>query len=141
MEDGVTLHFATIGNEVLISPSRSAVARSIAAKKSGRSILDDKELAGHARELASGSTKAFFGHIGRCVEIGKRFMPPHELAEAGPFLEALSNTTVSIVVDHGESALNVSADVRGVPKIGGLLSAMLDAELGHGRHSAHAMRH
>lgn len=140
MEDGVTLHFATMGNEVLISPSRSAVARSIAAKKSGRSILDDKELAGHARALASGSTKAFFGHIGRCAEIAKRFMPPGELEEAAPLIEALSKTTVSIVVDYGESALNISAGVRGVPKIGGLLSAMLDAELGHGHRSAHAMR-
>ena len=140
MEHGVTLHFASMGNEVLISPSRSAVVRSIAAKKSGRSILDDKELAGHARALASGSTKAFFGHIGRCAEIAKRFMPPRDLEKAAPLIEALSKTTVSIVVDYGESALNISAGVRGVPKIGGLLSAMLDAELGNGRHSAHAMR-
>ncbi|MCH7704319.1 MAG: hypothetical protein IIB61_04335 [Planctomycetes bacterium] len=140
MEHGVTLHFASMGNEILISPSRSAVARSIAAKKSGRSILDDKELAGHARALASGSTKAFFGHIGRCAEIAKRFMPPRDLEKAAPLIEALSKTTVSIVVDYGESALNISAGVRGVPKIGGLLSAMLDAELGHGHRSAHAIR-
>ncbi|MFQ5414747.1 MAG: hypothetical protein ACE5E6_09850 [Phycisphaerae bacterium] len=128
MPEGVTVHFATIGRDVLVSPSLSAMGRSIAAKRHGRSILQDDAMAGVLPKLGADSTKAIVVHVGRAAAVARPFMGRRERAEAEPFMAALSDTVVSLVVDHSEQRFRLSASVAGVPDIGDLVSALMTAE-------------
>lgn len=134
--EGITVYFAAIGNDVLISPSRSAIARSIAAKRRGRSILDDKGFGKAIERIGPNSTIAAFVHPARCLEIAKQHMSARELAEIEPFVGRLTDTVASFVVDHSSQSFRLSAMVTGLPEIGDLVSQLIAAEMGHGPRQA-----
>jgi hypothetical protein len=58
----------------------------------------------------------------------KPFMRERELREAGPILDALSETVASLTVRHTGESLRVGLSVKGIPKIGGILSEMVTWE-------------
>jgi hypothetical protein len=124
LPQGITVYVTTVGHELLVSPSRVAIERSIAARDSGRSVLDDAAFAPSLREIGPHTSKALFVHPGRCLAVAKRFIPPHELAKAALIEPLLRETVVAAVVNQSDRRLQLSARVTGVPKIGGLISQM-----------------
>lgn len=123
--DGITIYFATLDNTVLISPSQSAMARSLAARRNAKSILDDPTFAASLSRLGPDSTIAMFAHAGRCVEIAKQYAPPRDLAEMEPWLGVLDETVASVVVTHSGEVFRFSAMVSGMPDIGDLVTQLI----------------
>ena len=131
--EGITIYFATLDNAVLISPSQSAMARSLAARGSAESILEDPTFAASLSRLGPDSTIAVFAHAGRCVEIAKQFAPPRDLAEMEPWLGVLDETVASVVVTHSGEVFRFSTMVNGMPDIGELVSKLIIAERQRGQ--------
>jgi hypothetical protein len=126
--EGVTVYFTTLDDTVLISPSKSAMARSIAARQSGKSILDDPTFAGSLKQLTPDSTIAAFVHPGRCAKIAKQFAPPAEIAEIEPWLDVLDETVASFVVTHSCQVFRLSAMVTGIPDISDMVTQLIRRE-------------
>lgn len=131
--EGVSVHFATLGNQILVASSPSAMARSIAAKRSGNSILKDDAFTNGLDGVDAHTTKALFLHAGRCFEIGKPFMSSHDLAEAAPFIAALSDTVLSVALTHSSQTLRISGRVSGIPQVGELVAEKIAMERSRGR--------
>jgi len=60
--------------------------------------------------------------------VARGLMPPSELAEVAPFLDALSHTTASLVVDQSDTLMRWSLQAHGIPRVGELVTAMLVQE-------------
>lgn len=131
--EGVSVHFGTLGNQILVASSPSAMARSIVAKRSGRSILKDDAFTIGLARIDADTTKALFLHAGRCFEIAKPFMSSHDLTEAAPFIEALSDTVLSVALTHSAQTLRVSGRVSGIPQVGELVAERIAAERSRGQ--------
>ncbi len=134
--ENVSIYFAISGDDVLLSTTRDAMARSIQAQRKGDSILDDAAFATSLSRVGPDTTQAFFVHPGRALQIAKPFMSAEEAAEIGPFLSALSDTVASIVVDHADGAFRFSTEVTGIPRVGELVTQLIERE--KGRHQANA---
>jgi len=124
----VTISFATVGNDVLIASSKSAMARSIRAKRSGKSVVDDPAFAKSLKRLSPASTKAVFLHAGRCAEMAKNFAPPSDVAEMEPFIRLLSETVASLVIDHSAGKFQIGALVSGIPEVGPVVAQLIEQE-------------
>jgi tetratricopeptide (TPR) repeat protein len=126
--DHVSVFFAIADNDVLITSSRSAIARSLQAKRSGRSVLDDPAFAKGLARLGPATTKAFFAHPGRCARIARGFMSPGEVAEIEPVIDMMTDTVVSALVNHSDGEFRLSAMVSGLPDVGELVATKLQEE-------------
>ncbi len=128
MPEGVTIYLATVDHEMLIATSKNAVARSIQAKRTGASVLGDAKFAPVKRRIGKDTTRVIFIHPKRCAEIGKLFMGPDEIAEIEPWVDAMEDTVVSLVINHSDRELRLSAQVSGIPDVGDLVSAKIMEE-------------
>ena len=124
----VSLYFTTAGNDMLITSSKSAMARSLQAKQAGASVLDKSTFARSLTRLGPATTKALFAHPGRCAQIARGFMPPSEVAEIEPVIEVMSDTIVSAVIDHSDGEFRFSAMATGLPDVGELVAVKLQEE-------------
>ncbi|MFQ5589593.1 MAG: hypothetical protein ACE5HE_00380 [Phycisphaerae bacterium] len=130
------VYLATDGNDVLLSTTREAMARSIQARRTGQSVLDDDVFAASLSRFGPDTTRGVFVHPGRVLGIARQFMSRQEFAEMEAFLPALSNTVASVVVDHSDNAFHLSCAVTGLPEVGGVVAQLLKQE--RLRHEAHA---
>ena len=128
LPEGITIYFVTQDNDLLISPSRDVIARSLKARRAGSSIMKDPAFASSIDRIGPDSTIAMFVHAGRCAELAKAFMSPQEVAEMEPFTAVLGETVASLVVDHSGQKLQLSARLTGIPEIGGLISDVIASE-------------
>ena len=128
LPENMTLYFTTLGNDVVIATTKSAMARTIEAKRKGKSVASDGAFATSLARLNDKSTKGVFVHAGRCAQIARMFIPPGELAEAKPFLDALERTVAAIVIEHSDQVFGISASVSGIPDIGDLVGMQLTME-------------
>jgi len=128
LPDHVTLYFATAGQKMLVASSRSAMTRSIRTLHGGKSIRDDEVFAKSMSRIGPDSTKAVFVHPGRCARIAKRFMSERDRKEMEPFLRVLTDTVVSLVIDHSGERFRISAELTGIPEVGDLVTRMIGAE-------------
>ncbi len=134
------IYFAMSGSDVLISPSRYALTRTMQAKRRGRSIVNDKAFASSLERVGPGTTKAFFVHAGRAAAVAKKFIPPSELKEAAPVMALLTDTTASLVVEHSDQQFRISTMVSGIPDVGDLVAAQLTREVARGQRHTHVQR-
>lgn len=128
IKGGPTIHFAAIGNDVLVTSNASTMHRAVAARRDGDSILKDAGFESALARLTDSSVKGVFVHAGRCMEVARGFMSPGEFSEMAPFMEPLSRTTASLVVDHSDTLMRWSLQVQGIPRVGELVTAMLVQE-------------
>ena len=68
MPEGPVIHFATLGHDVVITSSASAMARSIHSKKKGASVLDDPAFAQSHRAFQSAQIDLRLPAAGDAVE-------------------------------------------------------------------------
>ncbi len=130
--DGITVYVGTEGQDVLIAGSRSAMARSITAKRGGRSVLDDASFTEALGGLSAGSTKGVFVHAGRCVRIARPFMSGPDAAEMDRFMDKLSDTVFSLAVEHSDRVFRISARLNGLPEVGDVIAELIEADAQRG---------
>jgi len=128
IEDGLNLHFATVGHSILVATSRYAMARSIETADGGDSIRKDAAFAESLARVGTATTKALFVHPGRCLKLAARFMSESERKEVEPLLPMLDATVASLVVNHTNQRFEVALGVSNLPRIGGVLGQLIAAE-------------
>jgi len=131
LDNGISLNFATANDTalvVLVASTKDAMASAIKTLRGGASIQDDPAFKGSANRISKESTKAVFIHPGRMLRMAKPFMSDRERSEMAPFAELLNDTVISLVVDHSNERLRVSAEVTGLPKVDALLNQLIAAE-------------
>lgn len=126
--EGVSVYFASVGNDMLISPSKKAIARSIATLRGGKSIVDDPAFAGGLKRMGENATFALFAHPGRCIDMARPFMNPNELKEVEPIIELMTDTVASLVMEHSKDTFRFNATVTGLPDIGPFVTRMIEQE-------------
>ncbi|MGD2108886.1 MAG: hypothetical protein PVI86_05785 [Phycisphaerae bacterium] len=140
LPDGINIYFATVDHDVLIASTKSAIARTVEAKRTGKSILDDDAYTAALAQMGPATTKAMFVHAGRASQIARRFVPPSELEEAAPIMALLTDTVASVITEHSGELFQVSTVVTGLPDVGGLVSQLIAKQ--HKKNEAHAhLRH
>ncbi|MFQ5804996.1 MAG: hypothetical protein ACE5I3_00950 [Phycisphaerae bacterium] len=127
--DGISIYLANAGHDVLISPSKAAIARALATLRGGESILNDPAFSKSLARVGSNTTFALFAHPGRCAELAKPFMSAGEVKEMQPVVELLTDTVASVVMEHSNEMFHFSAMVTGLPDVGPFVSRMITAEL------------
>ncbi|TWT45737.1 hypothetical protein RAS1_21660 [Phycisphaerae bacterium RAS1] len=145
MPEGVAIHYASAGNTILITPSKSAITRIATARKSGKSVAGDPAFAAAIKQIRPENTIAAFVHVGRCAQIGRQYMADDELREAEPFMNAMSDTVGSLLVEHSGEALRLTMGMSGLPKLGGIVAKLIqenrhDDDGGDGDGPRHAGR-
>ncbi|MBU0637830.1 MAG: hypothetical protein KKB50_03120 [Planctomycetes bacterium] len=128
MPDGVSVYFTMVENDMLVTPSKSAMKRSLAARRGEQSILEDPSYAHSVARLGPGSTMALVVHAGRCAEIAKQFMPADEIKEMEAFLPSLSDTVASLVIEHSGEMLRLSGTVAGIPDVGDVVAKLINEQ-------------
>lgn len=126
--NGPTIHFAVLGNDVLVTSSRTAMSQSLRAKKQGKSILADSAFRSSLSRVTENTTRAVLVHAGRLAAIAKRSVPANELEEIAPILTALSETSAALVLDHSAGLFRFTAQMTGVPNVGELVARKLTQE-------------
>lgn len=129
LPERLTLYFVDDGNHVIVSPSRMAIARALAAKRSGKSVVQDAAYSKSLSRLGPDSTVVAFAHPARCFAIARSFMPAGDAREVEPFVQLLSETVASLVVTHGASSFRLSASVTGLPKVDGLIAKLIEQQM------------
>jgi len=127
MPEGVKIYLAVSDHDVLITTSESAVERSLHAKDSGKSVLDDPMYASTIARINATTTKAIFAHPGRMMRIAAKFdaEAPAEIQQVAALLD---ETVASFVVDHARDHLRVGLQVSGLPDIGPFVTRQLAME-------------
>lgn len=129
---GFPLYLVTLGDGLVLSPSRPAIERTLATRSRGRSILDDPGFAPGLAQLDESTTWAAMIHAGRVARIAEPWMPP-EAHELGSLPELLEHTFVSAVGRHSGTEMGMSIAVRGLPKVGALIGRKMREEKERGR--------
>lgn len=139
IENKVTVYFASLDDGILVSPSRSAMERSLAARQSGQSVLNDPAFAKGLERFGPGSTKGIFAHAQRCYEMGKPYMSVREREEAAQWVALLTDTAASLIVEHSDDTLGLYVSLTGIPDVSEVVAAQLNNRPGHqGRVTRHA---
>ena len=137
---GFPVYVVGLGNEIVVSPSRSAIERAIVSRERGRSVLDDPAFAEGIGRIDDGTTGAAMIHLGRAALVAGPLLPPEMAAdsEMGAALGVLERTVVSIVSRHSPTEMGVSIALHGLPKVNGLVARALAAEQERGQSYAAA---
>jgi len=134
--DGIAVYLGVDGNDLLLASTPSALARSIRAKRSGGSILDDGPFVAVLKRITADTTKALFVHPGRCAEIAAQFESGGDATDLTKLSTLMADTVVSMVVEHSDNMFHIWAGAGALPDIGGFLSELLEEK----RHSGTAHR-
>ncbi|UCE60566.1 MAG: DUF3352 domain-containing protein [Phycisphaerales bacterium] len=126
--ENVTVHFAVDGDNVLVTSTRAAMAATLRAKRSGRSVLNDAAFSEGLALLGPDTVEAFMAHPGRIFEIAKPFIPPGEAAEVQQVAGMLTDTVVSYIVTHNDNMFRISAAVTNLPQVGEFVAQMIAKE-------------
>ncbi len=139
LPEGITVYVAVSGNDVLVSPSRNAIGRAVAARHGGESVLDDPAFAPSLERFGDSTTLLSASHPLRCVQIARMYMSPQEFSDIEPYIGLLSDTVCTTTVNHSAETFRISSTVTGIPDISGLVTQVVkDVKAGrepfqHGR--------
>lgn len=125
MPEGLTIYLAVTDGELLISPSKSIVARSLETRRSGQSVLSDPAFARSISRVGPDTTLAVFGHVGRLMDIAASISDDRDIEELTEYRPLFNELVGSLVVTHSANALRASIMATGLPKLGELAAAHL----------------
>ena len=126
--EGVTVFFTTLDDNIVVAATRYAMQRALEATGGGESILADEAFAASLARINEHTSKALFVHPGRCFEVAKKFMSPHEVKEAEPVVAMLTDLVASVLTDEAEDLFHVSAAATGLPDVSDFVAQMLQRE-------------
>lgn len=126
--DEIELYLATSDDEVILATSRAAIEATLATRQGGASALDDPAFAPAFERLGPHDTLAAFAHPARLLEVAAPYMSPRELREVRPLMEPMRDMVAAVVVTHSRHALRLRARLSGLPRLGGVLSELIERE-------------
>lgn len=126
LPEKVSLYYATVDKDVIIAPTQSAMTRTLAARRSGKSILDDAGVSRGVSAIGGDTVLALYAHAGRCLEVARQFMSAHELQEIEEVAPLLQQTSAVVTIDHSNELWRLAARVNGIPKIDKLIARELN---------------
>lgn len=124
--DGITIHVAMVDDALIVSPSRSAMSRALAARAAGKSVVDDPVFARHISALDPHTTLVVMAGAARCAEIARTYAPPGAMSEAEPFLQLMRETAATLTLSQSANVMHVGLSVTGLPRVGPLVSRLLN---------------
>lgn len=140
MSDGPTVYLATDEQVLIVALTESAMRGALASKRGGRSIDRDPAFTRAIERIGPDTSKAFLVHAGRVGRMMRPLMSEADANEAAPFIEAMSDTLVSMVMTHSDRTLRLEAQVTGMPDVGGIVTQMVDREQSRQRQSGAIQR-
>lgn len=133
LPEGISIYFAAADDTIVISPSKTAIERSLETLDGGRSVLDDKAFADGLERVNSNSTIAAVVHAGRCLEMARPMMDEGDLRDVAPYADLIADTVVSFVMTHSDNTFRVAGTLSGIPDIGPLVREQIAAMKQHRR--------
>lgn len=136
--EGIPVYLYTGDRELLISPSRDALAHTFAARKSNSSVLDDPLFASSLESLGSDRNMILLASPARCARIAQQFAPKNEVRELEQVAEVFQDTVICIGMGQSATTFDLSARVANVPNVSPLLSQWLQQQRGGGVARGHS---
>ncbi len=131
LPEGISIYLAFAGNDVLLSPSKEAIAAALRCSTEGESVLNDPAYSSSLGRIGRDSTIAVFAHAGRCIELARPMMGERDAEELSLVFGAANDLVGSLVVDHSPNTLRISLMATGLPQVGPILTDLLHRR--HGR--------
>jgi hypothetical protein len=115
--EGVPMHLVPIEQGLLISPSRSALERSLAALRADRSVLGDEVFRKALSRPEGRDTLLVVANPGRCARMAAALAPSSETARLAAFADALQRTVLAVGLEQTDTRLGLRARLSDVPDI------------------------
>jgi hypothetical protein len=125
---GIPLYLATHASTLILSPSEDLVEQAIVGNGRGSSVLNDEAFAVPLGRLGKDTTLALCAHAGRLLETAQPYMGGAEREQLARFAPALERTVLALQQRHSSTQLGMSVALHGLPRIGGLVSEMLEQQ-------------
>lgn len=130
--EGVPVFLYAGADELLISPSRAALARTFQARRSGRSVADDALFRESLSALGEHTSSAILISPARCVAMARGFVPESELAEMEQAAAILQDTVCCLGQEQSDTRFQLSLRIANLPNVAPLLGQLLEAQRGGG---------
>ncbi len=122
LPQGPTIHIARVDGSLLVGLTETAMAASIEAFRSGKSILGDAGVHDATGRITPDTSVMLFAHAGRCARIGAQFCPPSEVPMVQAVGEILNTTMITVAADESPTRFRLSGRITGLPKVKDMVS-------------------
>lgn len=129
--EGVNIYLYAHKGRIVLSPSLRAMEAAVKSAD-GHNVTADPMFADLVASTSKDHTSVMGVSLGRAAEIAKQVLPRRDLAEVGPYLELLKDSTLVATTRHSDTELRVSASLNGLPHVGPLVEKFVRAEMGGG---------
>ncbi len=129
---GLPVYLMMNEGELLLTPSKGLVQRTITARKEGRTALKDELLAGHIRSLGDGTNLALLASPARLAKMGRFYIPSSKREEVQAVAGLLENTVLRLGFRQTGSELGLDLKIANLPNVQPLLAQLRAQELGGG---------
>ena len=128
---GVPIYLAGEDGRVVISTQLSSVEHALRGS-GGKSVLSDPVYAPSLDILDASPTGLIAACPGRVGKMVLPFIEPEEAAEMKPILKLFGETSVTLAAQHSNTRFALSARVRNLPDVSGLVAqAIAEGRRGH----------
>lgn len=117
MPEGVSIYVGQLDHSVVVGLTEQAIAASIEAHRSGKSILTDAGVKAATEQITEDTSILLLAHAGRCVQVGAQFCPPDELPQVQMAGAMLGSTVLTLVADESPTRLRIAGELTGLPKV------------------------
>lgn len=119
--DAPQIRVARADDAIVIAPTDVAIAASLKAYRSGKSVLDDPAVRAATSRMTKDTSVFVMAHAGRCAQVGGQYCPPSELPTVTMVGEALGSTIFTLLADESPTKLRVSGTLTGLPRVENLI--------------------
>jgi len=127
---GVPLYLLMGDGELLISPSKGLMARTIQARMDGKTALKDPLLGDHIRALGNGTNLALLASPARLVQMGRFYIPSRDRNHVHAVASTMENTVVRLGFRQTNSELGLDLKIANLPDVQPILAMARAQELG-----------
>jgi len=135
---GVPVYLAAEDQRVVVSTELASVERALSRSRE-KTVLSDPVYGPSLAILDQSPTALIAACPGRVATMAVPFMDPDEAAEMKPIMELLDDTSVTFSAQHSSTRLALSARVRNIPDVSGLVAQAIAEGRRHG-HGAGGVR-
>jgi len=127
---GVPVYLHTGDHELLLTASRSALERTLAAREGGSSVLDDPMYGESLEALGRDRNLVVLVSPARCAAMARAHAPAHDRAELDRAAQVLQDTVFCFGAGQTDTRLSLSARVANVPDVSPLLVQWMEERRG-----------
>ena len=128
--EGVPVYLFTAEKELLISPSRSALERTFAARAAGKTVLEDPLFEDSLAGLRPDTNFALLASPARCARIARRYSSAQEAREIDHAVAVLQDTVIFLGCGQSDTELSLAARITNLPDVSPLLAHWIQERQG-----------